>query len=58
MKKSKDEAFLKSYKISVKAEDLQKALDPAIWPLRVRVREFVHYSNRRGGGRVGQATGY
>ena len=58
VKKSRDEAFLKSYKISVKAEDLLKALDPAIWPMRVKVREFVHYSNRRGGGRAGQVTGY
>ena len=46
IQKSKEEAFLKSYKISVKAEDLQKALDPAIWPLRVKVREFIHYSRR------------
>ena len=44
--KSKDEAFLKSYKISVKAEDLQKALDPSVWPLRVKVREFIHYSRK------------
>ena len=48
VKKSKDEAFLKSYKISVKAEDLLKALDPAIWPMRVKVREFIHYSRRPG----------
>ena len=46
VKKSKDEAFLTSYKISVKAEDLQKALNPSIWPLRVKVREFIHYSRR------------
>ena len=24
---------------------LQKALDPQIWPLRVRVREYIHYRN-------------
>ena len=46
VQKSREESFLKSYKISVKAEDLQKALDPAIWPLRVKVREFIHYSKR------------
>ena len=45
-KKSKPEANLVSYKISVKAEDLQKALDPAVWPLRVRVREFIYYSRK------------
>ena len=68
--KSKEEAYLKSYKISVKAEDLQKALDPSVWPLRVKVREFIHYSrktsanlrnggqeNRFGGARHGGAAG-
>ena len=44
IKKSKDEAPLKSFKISVKAEDLQKALDPSVWPLRVKVREYICYS--------------
>ena len=39
LKKSKDEAPLLSFKISVRAEDLEKALDPSIWPLRVKVRE-------------------
>ena len=34
--------------ISVKAEDLQKALDPSAWPLRVKVREFINYSRRPG----------
>ena len=45
-KKSKPEAYLVSYKISVKAEDLQVALNPSVWPLRVKVREFIHYSKR------------
>ena len=45
-KKSKKEAFLVSYKISVKAEDLQRALDPSVWPLRVKVREFIHYARK------------
>ena len=27
-------------------KDLEKALDPSIWPLRVRVREYIHYSNK------------
>ena len=44
--KSKEEAYLKSYKISVKAEDLQKVLDPSVWPLRVKVRGFIHYSRK------------
>ena len=45
-KNSRDEAYLCSYRISVHASDLQKALDPSIWPLRVKVREFVHYSKK------------
>ena len=45
-KKSREEAYLCSYRISVPASDLQKALDPSIWPLRVKVREFVHYAKR------------
>ena len=44
--KSKPEANLCSYKISVPAVDLDKALDPQIWPLRVKVREYVYYSNK------------
>ena len=35
-----------SFKILVPAEDLEKALDPTVWPLRVRVREFIHYQKR------------
>lgn len=30
----------------MKAEDLSKALDPCVWPLRVKVREFIHYKKR------------
>ena len=46
MKKSNKDAYLCSYKIGVPANDLQKALDPAIWPLRVKVREFIHYAKK------------
>lgn len=45
-KKSKAEAFLCSYKISVRAEHLQTALDPTVWPLRVKVREYIYYSKK------------
>ena len=47
IKKSKEEAYLCSYKISVPAADLSKALDPSIWPPRVKVREFIHYARKR-----------
>ena len=45
-KKSHTDAYLCSYKISVPATDLQKALDPSIWPIRVKVREFIHYASK------------
>ena len=38
--------MLLAFKVSVPAEDLEKALDPTVWPLRVRVREFIHYRKR------------
>ena len=47
LKKSKDGAALLSFKVSVRAEDLQKALDPQIWPLRVKVREYVYYPKKK-----------
>ena len=64
-KKSKAEAFLCSYKISVKAEQLSIALDPTVWPLRVKVREYVYFSKRNPrqerhdgqAGRSGQTVG-
>ena len=45
-KKSRDEAFLVSYKINIPADKLLKALDPEIWPLRVKVREFIYYKRK------------
>ena len=44
---SKGNPAVVSYRISVKAEDLQSALDPSVWPLRVKVREFIHYRKRQ-----------
>ena len=45
--KSKPESRMKSYRISVPAHTLSMALDPSIWPLGVKVREYVFYSRRR-----------
>ena len=56
VKKTRENASVDSYKISIKAEDLQKALNPDIWPMRVKVREWIHYPSRRQG-RVGGAEG-
>ena len=47
VRKSKDEAPRLSFKISVRAEDLQKALNPSIWPLRVKVREYIYYPKKK-----------
>ena len=47
VKKSKDDAPLNSYKISVPAADLSKALDASVWPLRVKVREYIYYPKKR-----------
>ena len=46
-KKSKNDAPRNSYKISVAATDLKKALDPSIWPIRVKAREYIYYSKKR-----------
>ena len=45
-KKSREEAFLVSYKINIPADKLEKALNPEIWPLRVKVREFIYYKRK------------
>ena len=42
---SKGTPAVVSYKISVKAEDLEKALKPTVWPLRVKMREFILYNS-------------
>ena len=46
-RKSKDGAPRNSYRISVPATDLLKALDPSIWPLRVKAREYIYYSSKK-----------
>ena len=55
-KKSKPEAKLSSYRISVPANFLTVALDPSIWPLGVRVREYIFYSKRRENNNDGQES--
>ena len=46
MSKPNETSNVISFKISVPAEDLEKALDPTVWFLRVRVREFINYRKR------------
>ena len=62
VEKTREGSNVKSFKISVKAEYLEKALRPETWPLRVKVREWVYYPRRREqqqkeGGRMGQQRG-
>ena len=57
VKKSKDDAARLSFKISVPAQDLQKALDPTIWPLRVKVREYVYYPKKKSNDNEEKASG-
>jgi hypothetical protein len=33
----------KSFKVTIKADDYEKALDENMWPYRVRVRLFKHF---------------
>ena len=35
------------YRISIPATQLEKALDPSIWPLRVKVREYIYYPKKK-----------
>ena len=56
--KTREGANVKSYKIAIKAEYLEKALKPETWPLRVKVREWIYFPRKREhlpeGGRMGQ----
>jgi hypothetical protein len=49
---------VKSFKIAIKAEFLEKALKPETWPLCVKVREWIYFPKRREqqpeGGHMGQ----
>ena len=45
--KSKPEARMCSYRISIPMNCLQKALDPCIWPMGVKVREYVFFGKKR-----------
>ena len=58
VEKTRENSNVKSFKISVKAEYLEKALKPETWPMRVKVREWVYYPKKReqqsDGGRMGQ----
>ena len=56
--KTREGSNVKSFKIAIKAEFLEKALKPEMWPLRAKVREWVYFPRRRDqqpeGGRMGQ----
>ena len=46
MKVSHDDARTKSFRVKVKSEDYEKAMDSETWPSRVRVRPFKHFRKR------------
>ena len=44
--KTREGANVKSYKIAIKAEYLEKSLKPETWPLRVKVRKWVYFPRK------------
>ena len=47
VKVSHIEARTKSFRVKVKSEDYEKAMDSLTWPSRVRVRPYRHFKQRR-----------
>ena len=56
--KTREGSNVKSFRISVKADYLEKTLQPETWPFSVKVREWVYFPRKRDsnseGGRIGQ----
>ena len=42
---SKDEAPVKAFKLTMKAEDSEKLLDATLWPEYIRIRKFFMKNN-------------
>lgn len=59
VKVSHAEARTKSFRVKVKSEDYEKAMDCQTWPSRVRVRPYRHFKQRRDqpGGQFGGQGG-
>ena len=59
VKVSHVEARTKSFRVKVKSEDYEKAMDSETWPSRVRVRPYRHFKQRRdqSGAQFGQGGG-
>ena len=55
VKVSHNDARTKSFRVKVKSEDYEKAMDSETWPSRVRVRPYRHFKQRReqSGGQFG-----
>ena len=47
VKVSHNDARTKSFRVKVKSEDYEKAMDSQTWPSRVRVRPYRHFKQRR-----------
>ena len=56
VKVSHNDARTKSFRVKVKSEDYEKAMDCETWPSRVRVRPYRHFKQRREqtGGQFGE----
>ena len=58
VKVSHKDARTKSFKVKIKSEDYDKAMDSQTWPSRVRVRPYRHFKQReQPGGQFGGQAG-
>lgn len=51
------EARTSSFRVQVRAQDYDKAMEAETWPYRVRVRPYRHFRQRQEGGQFGGAVG-
>ena len=58
-KVSHKDARTRSFRVKVKSEDYEKAMDCNTWPSRVRVRPYRHFKQHQeqAGGQFGQHSG-
>ena len=53
---SHPQARTKSFKVKIKAEDYEKAMNGDTWPYRIRVRPYKHFRPREEGGTFGESS--
>ena len=57
VKVSHEEARTQSFRVKVKGEDYDLAMNGETWPYRVRVRPFRHFRQRQDNGASGEQFG-